>query len=145
MSYFFTYSKFYFLKKRQYKLSKLSNLPFTETFAFAGKGVVAGVIYGISGLAISPYDGRETFFEIEKRDRNLNLIDTQKIELKARGPRGIFRGIGKGLLGFVAKPVGSLFDSLSLTLDGLKRFSQAGSEIILQTRLPRHLVSNGVI
>lgn len=50
--------------------------------------------------------------------------------------------MGKGLAGFVSKPVGSIFDGVSLTLDGLKRFALSGSEPIANIRLPRHLVND---
>ena len=50
-------------------------------------------------------------------------------------------GVGKGLAGLFAKPIGSVFDSISITLDGLKRFAQSGSESIVNTRLPRHLIN----
>jgi hypothetical protein len=38
--------------------------------------------------------------------------------------------------------MGSLFDGLSLSLDGLKRFAQSGSETVVNVRLPRHLIND---
>lgn len=52
------------------------------------------------------------------------------------------RGVGRGLIGFFTKPLGSVFDGASMTFDGLKRFSQSGSEVVHQTRLPRHLLKD---
>ncbi len=54
-------------------------------------------------------------------------------------------GVGKGMIGLFAKPLGSMFDGVSITLDGLKRFAQSGSESVMNTRLPRHLLSNVAI
>jgi len=51
-------------------------------------------------------------------------------------------GIGKGVSGFFVKPTGSLFDGLSLSLDGIKRFAQSGSETITSMRQPRHLIKD---
>ncbi len=50
------------------------------------------------------------------------------------------KGIGKGVSGFVVKPMGSLFDGISMSLDGLKRFAQ--SEPVTSMRLPRHLIKD---
>lgn len=46
------------------------------------------------------------------------------------------------MTGLIVKPLGSIFDSLSLSLDGLKRFAQSGSEQIASMRLPRHLIQD---
>lgn len=105
-------------KKRQYKLSKTFSLPLKDTFAIAGKGIVAGLIYGISGVVLSPAKERK------------------------RGFTGLLKGIGKGTLGLVAKPIGSLFDGASLTLEGIQRLAQSGSNVVTQKRLPRHLLQN---
>ena len=54
-------------------------------------------------------------------------------------------GLGKGVVGLFAKPFGSVFDGISIFLDGIKRFSQSGSESITNVRLPRHLISDVAI
>lgn len=54
-------------------------------------------------------------------------------------------GLGKGVVGLFAKPFGSVFDGISISLDGIKRFSQSGSESITNVRLPRHLISDVAI
>lgn len=103
-------------QKRQYKLSKLPYKSIPETLLIAGKGVVAGTVYGVAGVVKKP------------------------IEEKKNGSGGVAAGVGKGLLGLFAKPVGSVFDGISISLDGLKRFAQAGLETVINTRLPRHLI-----
>lgn len=51
-------------------------------------------------------------------------------------------GIGKGISGFVVKPTGSLFDGMSISLDGIRRFAQSGSEPITSMRPARHLIKD---
>lgn len=41
-------------RKRQYKLSKSSTLPLDETLTLAGKNVVAGLVYGVTGIVKNP-------------------------------------------------------------------------------------------
>jgi vacuolar protein sorting-associated protein 13A/C len=111
-----------FKRKRQYKLSKTSTMSLTDCFAIAGKGIIAGSIYGIAGLVQSPVK-----------------------EARIGGFKGVFKGIGKGLTGFFTKPMSSVFDGVSITFDGIKRHSQSGDETVQQIRLPRHLLSNVAI
>lgn len=96
-----------------------SSLP--DSLTIAGKGVVSGLVYGLTGVVRKPIE----------EERN-------------RGVKGIFTGLGKGVAGLFAKPVGSVFDGLSLSLDSLKRVSQAGSDTISNARLPRHLINDVV-
>lgn len=84
----------------------------------ASKGIVQGLVFGITGLINNP------------------------LKESKRGTRGVFTGMGKGFAGFVSKPIGSVLDGVSLTLDGLKRFALSGSEPITNIRLPRHLVND---
>lgn len=41
-------------RKRQYKLSKSSTSPLDETLTLAGKNVVAGLVYGVTGIVKNP-------------------------------------------------------------------------------------------
>ncbi|CAF0714006.1 unnamed protein product [Brachionus calyciflorus] len=112
----FTFDKDY-KKKRQYIISKLSTSTLTDTVSSASKGIVRGLIYGLTGVVNKP-------------------IDEGK-----KGTKGVFVGMGKGFVGLFAKPVGSIFDGVSLTLDGIKRFAQS-AEPITNVRLPRHLIND---
>lgn len=105
-------------KKRLYKHSKVSTSSLPESLTIAGKGVVSGLIYGVTGIVKKPY---------EERDHGLKKL---------------LSGFGKGCLGLFAKPVGSVFDGISLSLDSLKRVSQLGSESTFNARLPRHLIND---
>lgn len=91
-----------------------------DSLTIAGKGVVSGLVYGLTGVVKKPMENR------------------------SHGVKGIFIGVGKGLTGLFAKPVGSVFDGLSLSLDSLKRFAQSGSEPTVNMRLPRHLINDVV-
>ena len=79
----------------------------------------------------------------KKRISNFFKNFLQFLERK-NGPAGIMRGMGKGCLGLFVKPIGSLFDGVSLSLDGIKRISQSGSEKTENIRLPRHLIEKSV-
>lgn len=102
-------------RKRQYKLSKSSTWKLSDTLKIAAKGVALGTLDGLAGVIQKPID------------------------------EGPLPGLGKGIAGLFAKPFGSVFDGISLSLDGLKRFAQAGSESIVSIRLPRHLISDVAI
>lgn len=41
---------------------------------------------------------------------------------KNEGAAGFFKGVGKGLIGVVARPTGGLVDMASSTFEGLKRY-----------------------
>ena len=55
-----------------------------------------------------------------KRNQTNSLILT--LGAKSDGAGGFFKGIGKGLIGVVARPAGGVVDLASNTFDGLKRF-----------------------
>lgn len=44
-------------RRRQYKLSKMSTASFPDTLTIAGKGVVSGLIYGVTGVVQKPLQG----------------------------------------------------------------------------------------
>ena len=41
--------------------------------------------------------------------------------MRKSGASGIFKGIFKGVSGLILKPVGGIFDAVSLTADGIKK------------------------
>ena len=73
-------------------MSKSSNYSFPDTLTVAGKGVVSGVIYGITGIVRSP------------------------VEESKNGVKGVVKGVGKGFVGLFAKPMSSVFDGISQSL-----------------------------
>jgi hypothetical protein len=54
--------------------------------------------------------------------------------------KNVVAGIGKGLIGTIAKPISSLFDGISMTFDVLKRSQGGTNAVVNHTRLPRHLI-----
>ena len=50
---------------------------------------------------------------------NISLIFS--LGAKKEGGKGFFKGLGKGLIGVVARPVGGAVDMASSTFEGLKR------------------------
>lgn len=102
-------------------MSKLSTSTIPDSLLIAGKGVMSGLLYGFTGIVRKPIE-----------------------EEQSKGFKGIFTGLGKGSIGLFAKPVGSLFDGVSLSLDSLKRFSQTGQVETANIRFPRHLINDVV-
>ncbi len=52
--------------------------------------------------------------------------------------------MGTGFLGLFVKPLGSVFDGVSMSLEGIKKVSQSGSKDTMNIRLPRHLIEKTV-
>jgi hypothetical protein len=52
--------------------------------------------------------------------------------------------VGTGFLGLFVKPLGSVFDGVSMSLEGIKKVSQSGSKDTMNIRLPRHLIEKTV-
>ena len=71
---------------------------------------------GLSGIVVSPVRGAQE-----------------------DGIKGFFKGIGKGLLGIIAKPTGGIFDSITLILEGIGRAAEMGEEVVVRTRIPRFI------
>uniref|UniRef100_A0A670J3P0 Vacuolar protein sorting 13 homolog A n=1 Tax=Podarcis muralis TaxID=64176 RepID=A0A670J3P0_PODMU len=60
------------------------------------------------------------------------------------GATGFFKGVGKGLVGAVARPTGGIIDMASSTFQGIKRATNA-SEDVMSLRPPRFFGEDGVI
>jgi vacuolar protein sorting-associated protein 13A/C len=61
-----------------------------ENFARSGKGLVMGFVDGVTGVATKPIEGA-----------------------KEEGVGGFFKGVGKGVVGLVARPTGGIIDFAS--------------------------------
>ena len=66
--------------------------------ALAGEAFALSVRSGVVGLACQPVDGG-----------------------RSDGVGGVFKGVGRGVLGIVMKPISGTFDMLSLTFNGISR------------------------
>lgn len=64
---------------------------------------------------------------------------------KDHGPKYLAKGVGKGIIGLFTKPIGSIFDGMSVSLDSIRRFAQSGRSTEYSTRLPRHLLTEVAI
>ncbi|XP_061528280.1 vacuolar protein sorting-associated protein 13A [Phycodurus eques] len=92
-----------------------------EGLARGGKGLVSGFVSGITGIVTKPIEGAQK-----------------------EGAAGFFKGVGKGLVGAVARPTGGIIDMASSTFQGIKRLAQT-SQDIESLRPPRFIHEDGVI
>ncbi|XP_067839210.1 vacuolar protein sorting-associated protein 13A isoform X2 [Heptranchias perlo] len=92
-----------------------------EGIARGGKGLVSGFVSGITGIVTKPIKGAQK-----------------------EGAVGFFKGIGKGLVGAVARPTGGIIDLASSTFQGIKRATET-SEDVESLRPPRFIHEDGVI
>ncbi|XP_060618149.2 intermembrane lipid transfer protein VPS13A isoform X1 [Anolis sagrei] len=92
-----------------------------EGLTRGGKGLVSGFVSGITGIVTKPIRGAQK-----------------------EGAAGFFKGVGKGLVGAVARPTGGIIDMASSTFQGIKRATHA-SDDITSLRPPRFFSEDGVI
>uniref|UniRef100_A0A8C5F4Z8 Vacuolar protein sorting 13 homolog A n=1 Tax=Gadus morhua TaxID=8049 RepID=A0A8C5F4Z8_GADMO len=92
-----------------------------EGLARGGKGLVSGFVSGITGIVTKPIKGAQK-----------------------EGAAGFFKGMGKGLVGAVARPTGGFIDMVSSTFQGIKRAAET-SQDIESLRPPRFIHEDGVI
>ncbi|XP_055363331.1 intermembrane lipid transfer protein VPS13C isoform X2 [Betta splendens] len=96
-------------KEYQQKRREEMNRPpkdFGESLAKGGKGLLQGVVGGVTGIITKPVEGA-----------------------KKEGAAGFFKGIGKGLVGVVARPTGGIVDMASSTFQGIQRAAEATDEV----------------
>ncbi|XP_074493929.1 intermembrane lipid transfer protein VPS13A isoform X2 [Sebastes fasciatus] len=92
-----------------------------EGLTRGGKGLVSGFVSGITGIVTKPIKGAQK-----------------------EGAAGFFKGVGKGLVGAVARPAGGIIDMASSTFQGIKRAAET-SQDIASLRPPRFIHEDGVI
>uniref|UniRef100_A0A671VJ10 Vacuolar protein sorting 13 homolog A n=1 Tax=Sparus aurata TaxID=8175 RepID=A0A671VJ10_SPAAU len=92
-----------------------------EGLTRGGKGLVSGFVSGITGIVTKPIKGAQK-----------------------EGAAGFFKGVGKGLVGAVARPTGGIIDMASSTFQGIKRAAET-SQDIESLRPPRFIHEDGVI
>uniref|UniRef100_A0A3P8UW48 Vacuolar protein sorting-associated protein 13 VPS13 adaptor binding domain-containing protein n=1 Tax=Cynoglossus semilaevis TaxID=244447 RepID=A0A3P8UW48_CYNSE len=96
-------------KEYQQKRREEMNRPpkdFGESLAKGGKGLLKGVVGGVTGIVTKPVEGA-----------------------KKEGAAGFFKGIGKGLVGVVARPTGGIVDMASSTFQGIQRVAESTEEV----------------
>ncbi|XP_019410461.1 PREDICTED: vacuolar protein sorting-associated protein 13A isoform X1 [Crocodylus porosus] len=92
-----------------------------EGITRGGKGLVSGFVSGITGIVTKPIRGAQK-----------------------EGAAGFFKGVGKGLVGAVARPTGGIIDMASSTFQGIKRVTDS-SDDVASLRPPRFFGEDGVI
>ncbi|XP_053480404.1 vacuolar protein sorting-associated protein 13A isoform X2 [Ictalurus furcatus] len=92
-----------------------------EGLTRGGKGLVSGFVSGITGIVTKPIKGAQK-----------------------EGAAGFFKGVGKGLVGAVARPTGGIIDMASSTFQGIKRAAET-SQDVESLRPPRFIHEDGVI
>uniref|UniRef100_A0A3Q1GUY5 Vacuolar protein sorting 13 homolog A n=1 Tax=Acanthochromis polyacanthus TaxID=80966 RepID=A0A3Q1GUY5_9TELE len=92
-----------------------------EGLTRGGKGLVSGFLSGITGIVTKPIKGAQK-----------------------EGASGFFKGVGKGLVGAVARPTGGIIDMASSTFQGIKRAAET-SQDVESLRPPRFIHEDGVI
>ncbi|XP_056226494.1 intermembrane lipid transfer protein VPS13C isoform X5 [Seriola aureovittata] len=111
-------------KEYQQKRREEMNRPprdFGESLAKGGKGLLKGVVGGVTGIVTKPVEGA-----------------------KREGAAGFFKGIGKGLVGVVARPTGGIVDMASSTFQGIQRVAESTEEVT-RLRPVRLIREDGVI
>ncbi|XP_076225482.1 vacuolar protein sorting 13C isoform X3 [Nomia melanderi] len=107
-------------RKRQEQLNKQpSNLP--EGLARSGKGLVMGVVDGVTGVVMKPISGA-----------------------KEEGVEGFFKGFGKGVVGLVTRPTAGVIDFASGSLGAVKRATELNEEV-KRTRPPRFFQPDNLV
>uniref|UniRef100_A0A3B4ZDV3 Vacuolar protein sorting-associated protein 13 VPS13 adaptor binding domain-containing protein n=1 Tax=Stegastes partitus TaxID=144197 RepID=A0A3B4ZDV3_9TELE len=111
-------------KEYQQKRREEMNRPpkdFGESLAKGGKGLLKGVVGGVTGIVTKPVEGA-----------------------KKEGAAGFFKGIGKGLVGVVARPTGGIVDMASSTFQGIQRAAESTEEVT-KLRPMRLIREDGII
>ncbi|XP_051920113.1 intermembrane lipid transfer protein VPS13C isoform X3 [Hippocampus zosterae] len=94
---------------------------FGGSLAKGGKGLLKGVVGGVTGIVTKPVEGA-----------------------MKEGAAGFFKGIGKGLVGAVARPTGSIVDMASSTFQGIQRAAES-TEDVSKLRPVRLIREDGII
>ncbi|CAF3667366.1 unnamed protein product [Rotaria sp. Silwood1] len=89
--------------------------------AVGGKNVVMGFVDGVKSVVTKPIEGA-----------------------KDSGASGFFKGLGKGVIGLVARPTGGVVDFASSSFDRIKRTAQQ-EELVRRVRYPRHINPDGLV
>ncbi|KAG5677846.1 hypothetical protein PVAND_007566 [Polypedilum vanderplanki] len=107
-------------RKRRAALNK-KPATMQEGLARGGKGLVMGVVDGVTGVVTKPISGAKT-----------------------EGVQGFFKGLGKGAVGLVARPATGIVDFASGTFDSVKRATELSDEE-KKLRPQRFLHADGII
>ncbi|KAF7703592.1 hypothetical protein HF521_022599 [Silurus meridionalis] len=111
-------------KEYQQKRREEMNRPskdFGSSLAKGGKGLLKGVVGGVTGIVTKPVEG-----------------------VMKEGAAGFFKGIGKGLVGVVTRPTGGIVDMASSAFQGIQRAAESTEEVT-KLRPVRLIQEDGII
>jgi len=114
-----TFDKEYQRRRLQQLHKRPANLQ--EGLAQSGKGLIMGVVDGITGIVTQPVSGA-----------------------KKEGVEGFFKGFGKGVVGLVTRPTAGIVDFASGSFGAVKRATELEEEI-KRVRSPRFLQPDGLV
>ncbi|XP_057687593.1 intermembrane lipid transfer protein VPS13C isoform X2 [Corythoichthys intestinalis] len=108
---------------QQQRREEMNRAPkdFGQSLAKGGKGLLKGVVSGVTGIVTKPVEGA-----------------------RKEGTAGFFKGIGKGLVGVVARPTGGIVDMASSTFQGIQRAAES-TEDVVKLRPVRLIREDGII
>nr|XP_050858456.1 intermembrane lipid transfer protein Vps13 isoform X2 [Vespula vulgaris] len=107
-------------RKRQEQLNKQpANLQ--EGLARSGKGLIMGVVDGVTGVVMKPISGA-----------------------KEEGVEGFFKGFGKGVVGLVTRPTAGVVDFASGSFGAVRRAAELNEEV-KRVRPPRFLQPDSLV
>ncbi|XP_047359322.1 vacuolar protein sorting-associated protein 13 isoform X3 [Vespa velutina] len=107
-------------RKRQEQLNKQpANLQ--EGLARSGKGLIMGVVDGVTGVVMKPISGA-----------------------KEEGVEGFFKGFGKGVVGLVTRPTAGVVDFASGSFGAVRRAAELNEEA-KRVRPPRFLQPDSLV
>ncbi|KAG2470896.1 VP13C protein, partial [Polypterus senegalus] len=99
-------------------------------------GLIRGLTEGVEAFFYEPFQGVVG---------GVTGIITKPVEgAKKEGAAGFFKGIGKGLVGVVARPTGGIIDMASSTFQGIQRVAESTEEVY-RIRPPRVIHEDGII
>eukprot|EP00051_Salpingoeca_urceolata_P024411 m.428631 g.428631 ORF g.428631 m.428631 type:complete len:3311 (+) comp20233_c0_seq24:244-10176(+) len=110
--------------KKQRQLASARRKTAKDHLAFGGERLARGLVEGVGGLFLNPLQGAQE-----------------------GGALGFFKGLGKGVVGVVAKPVGGIIDMTTSTLDivDVARRNLQGDLDVERVRLPRVVMPDKVV
>ncbi|XP_069674534.1 intermembrane lipid transfer protein Vps13 isoform X2 [Periplaneta americana] len=114
-----TFDKDYQRKRREAMNQRPANVQMG--LAQSGKGLVMGVVDGVSGVILKPISGA-----------------------KQEGVEGFFKGVGKGVMGLVTRPTAGVIDFASGSFDAVKRATEMSDEVT-RLRPPRFFQQDGLV
>ncbi|XP_054740711.1 intermembrane lipid transfer protein Vps13 [Anastrepha obliqua] len=107
-------------KKRRLHMNKKPQT-FSEGIARSGKSLAMGFVDGVSGVVTKPVAGA-----------------------REEGVEGFFKGVGKGLIGFVAQPTAGVVDFASGSFGAVRRAAEGQTEVS-RLRAPRYVHQDNVV